>query len=386
MKAIIVETFLGIFALDEKGIIDKILFSKPSSASGVGKQLRLSRGNFVEEELALVSRLKKKGYDQLVFESEGVANSLREKLKVSALADRSNPLSRKFRGGFEEMALKMGTVKSHEELRSLLLDVSLFVAREQMKVEGERRDLLIIQVINTLDELTKSLNLLSIKARDLYSLHFPELSRFVDKHDTYLKVVAELGSREGFSKGGLKNIGIGEEIIDKVVGASEASIGGDMSVEDVAVIRNLARSVLNLYSLKGGLEDYVGKLMEEVAPNVKAIAGPTVGARLIALAGGLKRMSMMPSSTIQVLGAEKALFRSLKTGTRPPKHGILFQHPDVHSARRELRGKISRLLANKIAVAARIDAFSGRVNPSLKEDYSRRLSRLSEGFESDVKA
>jgi nucleolar protein 56 len=111
-----------------------------------------------------------------------------------------------------------------------------------------------------------------------------------------------------------------------------------------------------------------------------------VGARLIALAGGLKRMSMMPSSTIQVLGAEKALFRSLKTGTRPPKHGILFQHPDVHSARRELRGKISRLLANKIAVAARIDAFSGRVNPSLKEDYSRRLSRLSEGFESDVKA
>ena len=97
--------------------------------------------------------------------------------------------------------------------------------------------------------------------------------------------------------------------------------------------------------------------MEEMAPNIRAVAGALLGARMISLAGGLQNLAMRPASTIQVLGAEKALFRSLKTGARPPKHGLIFQHTLLHDAKRWQRGKIARVIAGKLAIAARADAF-----------------------------
>ena len=117
--------------------------------------------------------------------------------------------------------------------------------------------------------------------------------------------------------------------------------------------------------------------MKEEAPNVSSLTGPILGARLIALAGGLENLAKMPSSTIQVLGAEKALFRSLTTGARPPKHGVLFQHALVHGAKRSLRGKISRVLAGKIAIAARIDAFSGGYSgDQLKDAFLKKVEEI----------
>jgi len=118
-----------------------------------------------------------------------------------------------------------------------------------------------------------------------------------------------------------------------------------------------------------------------VAPNTRAVAGALLGARLIAIAGSLQNLAMRPASTIQVLGAEKALFRSLKTGARPPKHGLIFQHALLHDAKRWQRGKIARVLAGKLAIAARIDAFGGKyVGDSLKADVDRRLAEIREKY------
>jgi nucleolar protein 56 len=121
--------------------------------------------------------------------------------------------------------------------------------------------------------------------------------------------------------------------------------------------------------------------MEEVAPNVKSLVGSLLGARLIAIAGGLSNLARKPASTIQVLGAEKALFRSLKTGTRPPKHGIIFQHTLLHDAKRWQRGKIARALAGKLAIAARSDAYGGRyIGQDLKANLERRIKEIEEKY------
>jgi nucleolar protein 56 len=122
--------------------------------------------------------------------------------------------------------------------------------------------------------------------------------------------------------------------------------------------------------------------MEEVAPNTKYLVGSLLGARLIALSGGLMNLAKRPASTIQVLGAEKALFRSLKTGTKPPKHGLIFQHTLLHDAKRWQRGKIARALAGKLAIAARADAFGGRpIGKELKADMDRRIEEIQQKYD-----
>jgi len=122
--------------------------------------------------------------------------------------------------------------------------------------------------------------------------------------------------------------------------------------------------------------------MEDVAPNIKSLVGSLLGARLIALTGGLTNLAKMPASTVQVLGAEKALFRSLKTGARPPKHGMIFQHTLIHEAKRWQRGKMARALAGKLAIAARSDAFSGKyIGDDLKAGLEKRIKEIQEKYE-----
>jgi nucleolar protein 56 len=150
----------------------------------------------------------------------------------------------------------------------------------------------------------------------------------------------------------------------------------------LAQIQALSKDVLELYELRRGMESYLDKTMGEVAPNTRALVGSLLGARLIAVAGSLRSLAMRPASTIQVLGAEKALFRSLKTGARPPKHGLIFQHALLHDAKRWQRGKIARALAGKLAIAIRTDAFGGGryVGDMLKADLEKRLQEIREKY------
>ena len=154
-------------------------------------------------------------------------------------------------------------------------------------------------------------------------------------------------------------------------------MGADIAEADLEMIQSLAKDVLNFYLLRKNMEDYVDHTMEELAPNVRAVAGALLGARLIAMAGSLQNLAMRPASTIQVIGAEKALFRSLKTGARPPKHGLIFQDTLLHDAKRWQRGKIARVIAGKLAIAARADAFGGHfIGDKLKADINKRLEEI----------
>jgi nucleolar protein 56 len=190
-----------------------------------------------------------------------------------------------------------------------------------------------------------------------------------------------LGYKDNFTFEALEKEALPKERAENIGMVAEKSMGADMAEQDLAEIQALSKNVLELYELRKNMESYVEKTMEEVAPNTKAVAGALLGARLIAIAGSLQNLAMRPASTIQVLGAEKALFRSLKTGARPPKHGLIFQHALLHDAKRWQRGKIARVLAGKLAIAARSDAFGGRyVGDALKADIDKRLEEIREKY------
>jgi len=251
------------------------------------------------------------------------------------------------------------------------------MAKLRVKGAVEKRDLLIVQAIQTLDDLDKAINLFMGRLREWYGIHFPELDRLVDKHETYARLVLKLGNKENFTVENLEAEGIPKPKAEQITEAAETSMGAGLSEKDMLQIQALCKNVIDMYGLRQELEEYLDKTMEEVAPNVKALTGSLLGARLIALAGGLTNLARIPASTIQVIGAEKALFRSLKTGTKPPKHGIIFQHTYLHDAKKWHRGKIARALAGKLAIAARADAFGGRyIGEELKADLEKRLEEI----------
>jgi nucleolar protein 56 len=190
-----------------------------------------------------------------------------------------------------------------------------------------------------------------------------------------------LGDRENYTIEGLEKENIPKERAQLVAKAAESSMGADIAERDLQQIQELAKNVLSFYELRKNMDNYVDRTMEEMAPNVRAVAGALLGARLIAIAGSLQNLAMRPASTIQVLGAEKALFRSLKTGARPPKHGLIFQHTLLHDAKRWQRGKIARVIAGKLAIAARADAFGGHyIGDRLKADVNKRLEEIREKY------
>jgi nucleolar protein 56 len=219
------------------------------------------------------------------------------------------------------------------------------------------------------------------RLREWYGVHYPELDRLVEKHETYARLVQNLGTRDNFTLEALEKEDLPKNKTEQISRIAESSMGADLNETDLAQIQALSRNVLELYRLREGMEAYLDKTMDEVAPNTKIIVGALLGARLIAIAGGLQNLSRRPASTMQVLGAEKALFRSIKTGARPPKHGLIFQHTLVHDAKKWQRGKIARAIAGKLAIAVRIDAFQGEfVGNKLKKALDKRIEEIRQKY------
>jgi nucleolar protein 56 len=192
----------------------------------------------------------------------------------------------------------------------------------------------------------------------------------------YAQIASKAGLRENIVVEILQSIGLPEKKIEVILDAAKRSKGGDITLENLAIVKRLADEVIAQSDLRRVLADHIEVAMETVAPNVKELLTAAVGARIISKAGSLARLATLPASTIQILGAEKALFRALKTGARPPKHGLLFQHPLIHSAPKWQRGKIARAVASKVAIAARIDHY--RHNGKDDTVSSKLKSRIDE--------
>jgi nucleolar protein 56 len=381
MRATIVECSFGILAFNEENkLIETVLFPKrPQSAAEA--LIQIETGKMVDEVAELINKLKKSGCEIFVFENANLAGEAQTNLGVKVDVSAPSKAGKMLRANMERFAIETGFVKNPEEFSLWTHNLTVEMAKLRVKGAVEKRDLVIAQAIQTLDDLDKAINLFMGRVREWYGIHFPELDRLLDKHETYARLVLKLGAKENFATEKLEKEEIPKSKAEQIAKAAETSMGADLAETDLTQIQALCKSIINLYQLRQSLEDYLDNAMEEVAPNIKALTGSLLGARLIAIAGGLTNLAKRPASTIQVLGAEKALFRSLKTGARPPKHGIIFQHAYLHDAKRWHRGKIARALAGKLAIAARIDAFGGRcAGEELKVDLEKRIEEIREKY------
>lgn len=279
-----------------------------------------------------------------------------------------------------ELALSSGLFPSLERYEQKLREVALRVAEAMIKEAVVRRDQMIVQAVRALDETQETVNSLYSRLADWYGIHFPELRDLVGDPERYVKVVLAVGPRSNFSVEVLSDV-LDRREAERVSEVAKRSLGVEIAEVDMREVLELAKTVDDLIAYRNRLQSYVRQLMAVEAPNVSAIAGPMVGARLITLAGGLDRLARAPASLVQLLGAEKALFRFLRTGRGAPKHGVIFQHPYVHGSPKWQRGKMARALAAKIAIAARIDYFSGEDRSAqLREELERRVREIREKY------
>jgi nucleolar protein 56 len=382
MKAIIVESSFGMLAFDaENRLIATVLFPKrPQIAAKT--LLKIEAGKMDGSVFSLISALSEKGYDDFVFENANLARGAEDRLAVKVEVSNPSGAGELLRSKPETFAVKAGFAKDTGDFALWIHNVTMEITKLRVKGAVERRDLVVAQAIQSLDELDKTINMLMARVREWYGIHFPELDRLLDKHETYARLVVKLGNRDNFTVEKLEGEEVPKTKAEGIAKVAEKSMGADLEEVDLKQIQALCTDIANLYKVRQDMETYLDSTMEEVAPNTKYLVGSLLGARLIALSGGLMNLAKRPASTIQVLGAEKALFRSLKTGTKPPKHGLIFQHTLLHDAKRWQRGKIARALAGKLAIAARADAFGGRsIGKELKASVDKRIEEIQQKYD-----
>jgi nucleolar protein 56 len=357
--AYIFETMIGVFGVTEGNeIVEHALY--PSDPKQIAAALDRQADGEVTRELAeVIEKLMQRGFQGLVVSNKALAEAICERYGISTMGKPLSAPTDDLIGKLEELAVEHGVVNDSSEFLSLSHDVSMLRARRAVRRAQSEREAVIPRTVQLLNEMDKALNVLSSKLREWYSLHFPELSRHVDGHETYARMVRDRGDRARIDKEFLAELGFKERKSSAILRAAKSSMGAPIMPEDLQHLESLASRLLSLYDFRRELEDHISSVAEEVVPNISKVAGPVLAAKLVEKAGGLRKLAMMPSSTVQLLGAEKAMFRAKKTGSRPPKHGIIFQHPYVHSKARTLRGRAARVLASKLSIAARADAFTG---------------------------
>ncbi|XP_078257540.1 nucleolar protein 56 [Rhinoraja longicauda] len=259
-------------------------------------------------------------------------------------------------------------------------------SRAKVKFNVNRVDNMIIQSISLLDQLDKDINTFSMRVREWYGYHFPELIKIVAENHTYCRLAKLIGNRKELSEESLPML---EEVVmdsakaQAILDASRSSMGMDISPIDLINIESFSNRVVSLAEYRKTLQDYLRSKMNQVAPNLATLIGEVVGARLISHAGSLTNLAKYPASTVQILGAEKALFRALKTKSNTPKYGLIFHSTFIGRAAAKNKGRISRYLANKCTIASRIDCFSDVLTSvfglKLRDQVEERLAFYETG-------
>jgi nucleolar protein 56 len=390
LEAFVVETPVGVFIVDSKQkIIQHALF--PTDHVKAAVELKKTQDGKPSPRLIEAAKTAAESHSPLVFENLKLAEAVELEASIP-VASRTTPeaeqlrsyLSSDWKGRekwIKENALESSVVRTASSYNALARQVTLELARAGIARAAARRDLSAVQAVRAMDDLDKTLNLIAGRVREWYGLHLPEMDRIIERHDTYARLVAELGNRRNFTNENLIAKGLPQEKAQELADAARKSMGAEIEDSDLEILRSFCRLMGDLYKFRENSETYVEEVMKQVAPNMTTIVGAALSARLISIAGSLENLAKMPASTLQVLGAEKALFRSLKTGARPPKHGVIFQHTAIHQSPRWQRGKIARALSGKLSIAARIDSFGGEfIGEKLRDDVTKKVDEIKERY------
>ncbi len=253
---------------------------------------------------------------------------------------------------------------------------ALFIERtkKSLKKAFGEKDRVLVVVTKTIEDLNKALNLMGERLEDWYRIYFPELE--IKDRQKLARLVLILDKKRPDAKKIEEVVG---RKVEEVVEKARESVGAEFSEREMERCRRYAEMFLRVWEEREELYRYQRELAKEIAPNACEVVGPEVCAKLIAHVGSLKRLALLPASAVQILGAEKALFKHLKNKRiPPPKHGILFTHPKISSVPKKIRGKVARALAGKLAVALRADAFGGsaEIGKKLREEFNKRFKEI----------
>ncbi|MDV0445423.1 hypothetical protein MmiAt1_10010 [Methanimicrococcus sp. At1] len=261
------------------------------------------------------------------------------------------PVFKEEKPDFRKMAKDAELADSDAEYISALREIAIQTARKQLSA-SMTEDKKVIQAVEALDDLNETINHLTERLVDWYSAYYPELNL---PGEAYVRFVSEIPES-----------------------ASQSQMGAPAAHEDLILMQSFADDILSLYDRKAAVESFIEMKMKETAPNLSQIAGVVLGARLLSMAGGLKHLAAMPSGSIQVMGAEKAMVKHLRSNAPSPKHGIIFSHPALNTAPYRLRGKIARSFAAAVSLSARTDYYSGSLNPKIESDLNDKISRIKQ--------
>ncbi|MBN1682214.1 hypothetical protein JW865_01510 [Candidatus Bathyarchaeota archaeon] len=365
----IIESMIGIFALDDNNnVIHNELYinDKNYIADSIRKQ---SIGEVTKEISRMVDVLLKKGYKSFIMTNQFLAENLRDKFKINILVEEGSIPERILKENLPKIALDNNFIDNLDEFNNFNSEISTIISRNAIQTALSNKESLINQTVQILGEVETILNNLDGRVREWYSIHFPELNRIIKDHELFEKLVIEIGNKTNITETNLDILNFNKREKNKILKARDRSMGAIFEEKDIFEIQKLAKNTLQLHEFRSQLSDYISNLIKELSPNVSELVGSVLAAKLIEKAGSLKKLAMMPASRIQVIGAEKALYRAIKTKTKPPKHGLIFQHQYVNGAPKKLRGIRARHLAAKIAIAARADAFTGNyIAPELKKE------------------
>ncbi len=316
----------------------------------VERLISLDEKQIVSEEIDIIKEVED-DYDEIFIESNKRSSDYNnEKITVKTPNQGGNYL----RSNYDKFEL------TDQETSEIYQNLAIY----KIKKASASEDKHLIQAINSIDEIDEAISKLIERIREWYALYFPEMD-VIKNNETYIRLISQNKSKEEIVNA--KPDAFPKNIID---------IEEDINSEDLEIMNNYANSIYELQKSRKNIEEYIDNKMESIAPNLRLLVGPTLGAKLISHAGGLKRLAMYPSSTVQIMGAEKALFRHLKSGDRPPKYGLIYQHPQVRGAKWWNRGKIARMLAGRISLAARRDVFTKTIDENVFEEFKEKVEEI----------
>jgi nucleolar protein 56 len=304
----------------------------------------------VPEETEIIDEVSK-DCDEIIIESNKRKSDYgNEKVIIK----NPNPAGEYLRSNYEEFGL------DSEEITEIYRNLAIY----KIKKESASEDKHLIQAINTIDEIDESISKQIERIREWYALYFPEMD-VIKNNETYIKLISQNKTKEEIINA--KPEAFPGDIID---------LEEDINPKDIEIMNNYANSIYEMQKTRKNLEEYVDFKMQDIAPNLRLLVGSSLAAKLISHAGGLKRLAVYPSSTVQIMGAEKALFRHLKSGDRPPKYGLIYQHPQVRGAKWWNRGKIARMLAGMISHAARRDVFTKTFDENAFDEFIEKAEEI----------
>ncbi|NXE45575.1 NOP58 protein, partial [Casuarius casuarius] len=335
----------------------------------------------------------KDAHEQLAVADAKLGGVIKDKLNLSCI---HSPMVTELMRGIRSQIEGLITGLPSREMAAMCLGLAHSLSRYKLKFSPDKVDTMIVQAISLLDDLDKELNNYIMRCREWYGWHFPELGKIITDNLTYCKCVRKVGDRRNFASSDVSDI-LSEEIEEDVKAAAEISMGTEVSEEDINNIIHLCDQASNIDSCnqtlclcqvieiseyRTQLYDYLKNRMMAIAPNLTVMVGELVGARLIAHAGSLLNLAKHPASTVQILGAEKALFRALKTKRDTPKFGLIYHASLVGQTTAKNKGKISRMLAAKTALTIRYDALgedtSAEMGAENRLKVETRLRHLEE--------